>query len=216
MTVLVIVAALALVVVLVGATIALAMFVRSLLGGGQDRPGRQPPALDPNRQKGAAGEAEVTALLQRLPAQDYDVFTTVILPKDNDRSRVEMDHVVLSRFGVFVVETKRWGGRVDGSEEGDWLQSIGRHVHRQKNPFAQNDRQVRRLRQHLDIGPAAIRGVVCFTGDTELGPNVPGNVVKGPALLTYLTAFETEHLNQQGVAHYRQQLTRLARSHRSP
>ena len=188
------------------------LFFRTFTSGSAER--SAPTIGDVNKLKGQAGEAAVTRILRELPAADYEIFTTVILPKQADRSRVEMDHVVLSRFGIFVVETKRWPGHVDGGEHGDWLQTIGRRFHNHPNPNAQNDRQVRRLRTHIDIAPTAIRGIVCFVGDTELGQNVPANVVRGTSLLTYIAGFRAEQLNDEGLEHYRDKLSRLARSHR--
>lgn len=202
--------------ILVGLALLVAaiLFFRALISSA-DRARRPAPTVgDLNKAKGRAGEAEVTAILRRLPAPDYELFTTVILPKQPDRSRVEMDHVVLSRFGVFIVETKRWGGQIEGGEDGEWLQTIGRKFHHHPNPFAQNDRQVRRLRQHLDIAPTAIRGVVCFAGDVELSAGVPANVVRSPRLLAYIGGFQAEQLNEEGLAAYREQLSKLARSHR--
>lgn len=188
------------------------LFFRTFTSGSAKR--SAPSVGDVNKLKGQAGEAAVTRILRKLPAADYEIFTTVILPKQADRSRVEMDHVVLSRFGIFVVETKRWPGRVDGGKDGDWLQTIGRRFHNHPNPYAQNDRQVRRLRTHLNIAHTAIRGVVCFVGDTELGPDVPGNVVRGTGLLAYIAGFRAEQLNDEGLDYYRDQLSRRARSHR--
>jgi hypothetical protein len=193
-------------------------FVKTyIVGGRTDAPVRQrraPTVGDRNKEKGRAGEAAVTRILQELPVEHYELFTTVILPKQPDRSGVEMDHVVLSRFGIFVVETKSWGGRLDGEVEGEWLQTIGRQFHTHPNPYAQNDRQVRRLRQHLGISSSAIRGIVCFAGDATLGPNVPPNVVHGSGLLAYISRFQTEQLNADGLAELRRQLAGLARSHR--
>lgn len=170
-----------------------------------------PTLHDLNLQRGADGEAETAGLLRQLPATEYDIFNTVVLAPDHAADRgVEMDHVVLSRFGIFVVETKRWGGHVQGGLDGDWVQSIGRQVHPKRNPYAQNDRQVRRLRNHLGVGPSAIRGVVCFVGDTTLGLEVPANVVRSSGLNTYITGFRTTVLDDVGLARYRTMLRELA------
>lgn len=190
------------------------LFFRSIVSAAKDGDGRAPTVGDLNKLKGQAGEAEVTRILLRLPPEDYELFTTVILPKDAERSRVEMDHVVLSRFGIFVVETKRWGGEVHGGVDGEWSQQIGRQFHWHRNPYAQNERQVRRLRQHLDVAPSAIRGIVCFVGDTMLGGDVPDNVVRAGGLLDYIGRFRSEQLNPEGLAAYRARLTELTRSDR--
>lgn len=56
--------------------------------------------------KGARGERLVhNALTSVLNDQDYRVLTDLILPVAGGTTQI--DHLVLSRFGIFVIETKK-------------------------------------------------------------------------------------------------------------
>ncbi len=51
----------------------------------------------------------------------------------------QLDHVVVSRFGVFVIETKNYRGWIFGSEkQPQWTQQIYRQKNRFQNPLHQN------------------------------------------------------------------------------
>jgi len=55
--------------------------------------------------KGARGERRVNSILDRkLPANEYKVFHDVTLPSSYGSTQI--DHIVDSRFGIFVIETK--------------------------------------------------------------------------------------------------------------
>ncbi len=54
--------------------------------------------------KGVFGEFLVNKLLSQLPDSDYTLVRNVTLPTDDGTTQI--DHIVVSRFGIFVVETK--------------------------------------------------------------------------------------------------------------
>jgi len=88
------------------------------------------PRPDPERWlRGAAGEQATAALLQRLPARRWAVMHDLAVPG----SRANIDHLVIGRTGVWVVDTKatrapvrsgwwsvRFGGRKLDSGPARW------------------------------------------------------------------------------------------------
>ena len=55
--------------------------------------------------KGARGERRVNSILGgKLPPGEYAVFDDITL--DTSLGPTQIDHIVVSRYGVFVVETK--------------------------------------------------------------------------------------------------------------
>ena len=66
--------------------------------------------------RGNAGEAMVAqALWFWLPAS-CNLFNNVVLKPVGDMF-IQMDHLVISRKGIFIIETKNWKGFVEGNEE---------------------------------------------------------------------------------------------------
>lgn len=86
--------------------------------------------------KGACAEKRVSRRLARL-SEEYHVFNDVYILSGN-RS-VQIDHVVISRYGVFVIETKNYKGWVYGSANAEyWTQNIYGHKYKFYNPTRQN------------------------------------------------------------------------------
>ena len=54
--------------------------------------------------KGAIGEKRVARILKKLPEEKYSVINNLLLNNSGYTSQV--DHVVVSVYGIFVIETK--------------------------------------------------------------------------------------------------------------
>jgi hypothetical protein len=65
-------------------------------------------------QRGAAGERHTARLLDRLTRDGYVVFHDLAVPG----SDANVDHLVIGRSGVFVIDTKQWTGRVYQGADG--------------------------------------------------------------------------------------------------
>src|SRR6476660_6241030 len=76
------------------------------------------------RFRGWRGEAFVKRTARRrLPAESYHQLHDVILPTPDGTTQI--DHVFVSRFGIFVVETKNMSGWIFGGErQAQWTQTF--------------------------------------------------------------------------------------------
>lgn len=84
--------------------------------------------------KGIFGEFLVNKLLSQLPESDYTLVKDVTLPAEDGTTQV--DHIVVSKFGIFVVETKNMKGWIFGSKtQKQWTQKIYRHTSKFQNLF---------------------------------------------------------------------------------
>lgn len=71
--------------------------------------------------KGMFGEYLVNKLLSQLPNPDYTLVKNVTLPTEDGTTQI--DHIVVSKFGVFIVETKNMRGWIFGSKsQRQWTQ----------------------------------------------------------------------------------------------
>ncbi len=127
--------------------------------------------------KGWTGEVR-TKLAQKLflDSKQYHVFNNVLI---QDPISTQIDHVIVSKYGVFVVETKNRVGWIYGSENDDrWTQVFPnkKKVHFQ-NPLRQNYRHTRSLAEFLGINHDKMHSVVIFWGDCEFKTQVPENVI---------------------------------------
>lgn len=115
-----------------------------------------------------AGERQVLQELRRLP-DDYWVLTDLLIPGLHTPSQV--DHVLVSPYGLWCLETKAYPGHVVGGENDyEWLQlkrraSSRRHGHKFFNPVRQNTTHCARLSDHLmqEQLEAPVRSMIVFT-----------------------------------------------------
>ncbi len=131
---------------------------------------------------GRRGELNVTrALADALPNSCY-ILNDVNLK--TARLRAQIDHLVITPWGLFVLETKNWAGRVAGDPHAErWTQTRRRDGREQTikvgNPILQNRRHVEVLRAWLRAGGVQwdpIVSVIVFPADTRCevqAPEVP-------------------------------------------
>lgn len=90
---------------------------------------------------GEEGEAYVNRHLRVLLRNDEYLLANLLIPLKNG-NKCEIDHVIISRKGIFCVETKNWVGHIVGTEDGDvWYQQYDdplRPTKEVKNPIKQN------------------------------------------------------------------------------
>lgn len=130
------------------------------------------------RFKGWFGERAVSKGLSRLDPNTYHTFHDIYLPRPDGQGTTQLDHVVVSPFGIFVIETKNYRGWIFGSEkQAQWTQQIYRQKNRFQNPIHQNDLHVRALIEQLELPRDAFVPVVFFIGESEFKTPMPANVL---------------------------------------
>lgn len=117
--------------------------------------------------KGAIGEKIVSARLSGLPPDEYILMNDVMLSGEGKSTQI--DHVLLSIYGIFVIETKNYKGRIYGSEYADqWMQNIHGHKNQFRNPLKQNYGHVMALINLLGLPKNSFVPVVVFSGQATL------------------------------------------------
>lgn len=132
--------------------------------------------------KGVSGEAMVSAILSRLPKEQYMVLHNVMLRTDRGTSQV--DHIVVSVYGIFVIEVKNYTGWITGSENSSqWTQTIYKTKNRFMNPIHQNYGHVKAIEALIQDPSVPVYPIVAFAGDAKLKVSVQNaRVVKFEAL----------------------------------
>lgn len=114
---------------------------------------------------GKAGERAVKDILQSL-SREYIIFNDVILKTRNGSNQI--DHVVISPYGIFVIETKNHKGSILGKDtDRVWTQVLyNRPNYTMYNPVLQNDAHIKHLAQTLGIPGGYFISLVVFTNDS--------------------------------------------------
>jgi len=129
--------------------------------------------------KGITGEfiVNISAKLM-LDKNEYHLIKNVTLPIENGTTQI--DHIIVSAYGVFVVETKNIKGWIFGSaNQPMWTQKIYKHSDKFQNPLHQNYKHVKTLEQLLGLKDEQIHSLVVFVGDSTFKTTMPENVTYG-------------------------------------
>ncbi|HGO5290491.1 TPA: NERD domain-containing protein [Photobacterium damselae subsp. damselae] len=138
--------------------------------------------------KGIFGEYLVNRLLSKLPESDYTLIKDVTLPTSDGTTQV--DHIVVSKYGIFVVETKNMKGWIFGSARQKlWTQKIYRHSSKFQNPLHQNYKHIKVLETLLGCSVDYLHSVIVFIGDSTFKTEMPPNVTYARGSIRYIQQF---------------------------
>lgn len=130
--------------------------------------------------KGWIGEAVLTVAKKiTLDGNVYRDLNNVTITTSNGTTQI--DHIIVSRYGIFVIETKNMEGWIFGDEkQPQWTQSLYGKKYRFQNPLHQNYRHTKALEEFLGLPASHFHSVVCFVGETcKLKTELPANVICG-------------------------------------
>ena len=183
---------------IVGLASALLCAYRSL---SQHRPARAdarktrvPPTHEPH-QRGEEGERRVSAELRwhltRLCGDDWLVLDGLVLihAPGSAFPTAEIDHLAITPFGVFVVETKHWAGIVTRGETDDTLTLTAADGQRfvRASPIKQNAAKVRFLRNLLPPRLWIVEGLGVFSHEAvRVTPSLPTVLLERGELYRHL------------------------------
>lgn len=95
--------------------------------------------------KGVMGEKRVAHILKKLPEDRYKVINNLLI--QNNGYTTQIDHIVVSVYGIFVIETKTYQGWIYGGENSDyWTQNIYGNKYQLRNPIHQNYGHIKALK----------------------------------------------------------------------
>lgn len=169
--------------------------------------------------KGKRGELRIQKLLSQLPENDYTTFNDVVLKTAYGTTQI--DHVVVSRYGIFVIETKNYRGEIYGNDDRqEWKQIIKTGVTFRKkwwktytyiknsefyNPVRQSLGHVAQVRRNLaHISNVEIISIVVFSDQANLsGVNSSHHVINACQLLPCIKAYTTSCISEQELTRIR-------------
>ena len=110
----------------------------------------------------------VTLLASNLDHKEYYIFNNIILPSENSVT-TQVDHVIASRYGIFVIESKRYGGWIYAHKDRkEWTQTVrGGNKYQLYNPILQNFAHVSALKQQLPFVQNRFFSAIVFSGECE-------------------------------------------------
>lgn len=120
--------------------------------------------------KGKMGEKGVAATLAFLPKDEYVTLNNVMFK--SGAYTTQIDHIVISIYGIFVIETKNYKGWIFGNSNRDyWTQNIWGNKYSLYNPIFQNKNHIKFLIRKFSVmreNEQWIYPIVVFLGASKL------------------------------------------------
>lgn len=98
------------------------------------------------------------------------VIDNVIIPDESGTKSSQIDHIYVSNYGIFVVETKNYAGRIYGSDNQlNWTQVLayGNTKNKLYNPVKQNQTHIYRLKSALGIKSNFVSVIVFINANIQ-------------------------------------------------
>ena len=139
------------------------------------------------------GEIIVASAIRRqFPESEYYLINNVTLPTQDGTTQV--DHVLVSLKGIFVIESKHYSGHVVGSEKSaKWMQITKWEKRQFQNPLRQNYKHVAELNALLpNISKSVFKNVVVFSGTGKFSGEMPSGVMHVSQMYSYFSRHKKE------------------------
>jgi len=117
--------------------------------------------------KGKVGESLVGLNLSILPKNKYRILNDIMLRTGYGTTQI--DHIVVSIYGIFVIETKNYKGWITGGEFSEkWTKNMYGNKYEFLNPLKQNYAHVKALESKLKLNADCFIPIVAFSSDADI------------------------------------------------
>ncbi|MEJ6069851.1 NERD domain-containing protein, partial [Psychrobacter sp. 16-Bac2893] len=151
--------------------------------------------------KGVLGETVINvAMWLKLEKNVYHRLNGITLPRDKGGS-TQIDHIIVSVYGIFVIETKNYKGWIFGNEaQRQWTQVIMGRKYKFQNPLRQNYLHIKTLADLLALEIRYFHSMIAFIGECELKTRdeLPEHVLTS-GMVSYIKRKQDEILSEDEV-----------------
>ena len=116
---------------------------------------------------GKAGEYWTKKELKKL-GKEYLIINDLMI-RTEDKKTHQIDHVVISKYGIFVIETKQYDGYITGNDyDKKWCMKAGKNKLYINNPVHQNYGHIKALQEVLKLNEKNFISIICISGNAKL------------------------------------------------
>lgn len=149
--------------------------------------------------KGWVGETSMNLRLKLFLPDEYHVINDIILPTESGTTQI--DHIVLSPYGIFVIENKNYTGVIYGHDKSqEWTQTFYRNKYKFMNPIHQNYAHVKAIESRLCNYPnVPVIPIIAFSNDCILKVRVNHHVVHYDQVKSVIRSYKSTFMSTQEV-----------------
>lgn len=160
-------------------------------------------------------EKSLVALLARyLDSGEYFIFNNITLPSSYTITS-QIDHVIVSKYGIFVIESKDYSGWIFGDKNNkNWTACYrGGKKYPFQNPLFQNFAHISSLKEQLQFLQKSFFSIVVFSEFCEFKTERIPNVIYDHELIGYIKNKKKVWLKKEEVAMTIGKLLMLCQTH---
>lgn len=151
--------------------------------------------------KGTMGERRVAKMLSSKLPEDYVVVNDITIPCSLGTTQI--DHIVFSTHGIFVIETKNYSGWITGADKAEyWQKNMYGYKYKFRNPIKQNYAHVKALQALLPLGDHCFRSIVTFANSASLRNRHDAMVINNRYLIDTILQFTSIVIPQGELQKY--------------
>ena len=147
--------------------------------------------------RGFMGEFWVKTELNKLPKDKYIVLNNIMIR--SSKGSHQIDHIVVSKYGIFVIEMKNYYGLITGDEYKDkWTQHLGKNKYYFNNPIHQNYGHIKALEELLQMDNDKFISIICISNQANVKVTAK-NVTQLDFLNGLIKSYNTEIIDENLV-----------------
>ncbi len=139
---------------------------------------------------GKIGESIQTLRLELLNKNEYITLNSILIRDDSNRTH-QIDHIVFSKYGIFVIETKNYSGTIYDRNDGKmWIQYINGNRTDFYSPVYQNYGHLLSLSKLLNLPKEKFKSIVAFSASANITKVKSKSVIHSSKLLSEIKKYK--------------------------
>lgn len=140
---------------------------------------------------GWLGENNTKDALKKLPKDKYTIINDIYICING--SIHQIDHVIVSSYGIFCIETKQWNGLILGNKyDKNWIKYMGKNKYICENPIRQNYGHVKSLCELLNMDEDKIYNIVCIPSGAKVRVKDDGEVTRYNTIVNKILSYKEQ------------------------
>lgn len=139
------------------------------------------------------GEYWTKKALNKLSKNNYKIINNLFISVNGITHQI--DHVIISHYGIFSIETKQYNGYITGNKyDKNWVRHAGKNKYYYINPIRQNYGHCKALSELLNMDESKIFNIVCIPSNAKLKIEHDGEIVRYNTIVEKILSFKKEVL----------------------
>ena len=138
---------------------------------------------------GWAGEHWSKKALDALDKNIYYILNDIMISVYGKTSQI--DHIVISKYGIFVIETKQYNGYITGSKyDVKWVRKVKDGEYFYQNPIRQNYGHVNAICELLKLDESKVFNIVCIPSAAKINIKDDGETVRNDTIVEKIKSYK--------------------------